>query len=100
MNWVKQGPAAYVAVAAAVSIFWAIFFGPSMILLYANVGYRGIAYPALAFGLFALAAVIILAVSRRLSPSGWLAAPILIALLLLGGIYIVLSQPQTMTPVF
>jgi hypothetical protein len=97
VKWLRHGPAAYGAMLVAVTAFWAVFFGPAMALMYANVGYSGIAYPVLAFGLLALACVVIVAISRRLSPmSGWLATPILIAILAIALVFAVLLQPQTM----
>jgi hypothetical protein len=83
---------------AAITTFWAVLMGPAMALMYENGGYSGIVYPALALGLFALAGVALVMISRGLGGSGWLVTRTVIAVLAFVLVFAVLAQPQMMSP--
>jgi hypothetical protein len=82
----------------AIAAFWAIFLGPGMALMYENGGLPGIAYPALAFGLFALAGVALVTISRGLGESGWLVTKTVIAILAFVLVFAWIARPQMMSP--
>jgi hypothetical protein len=98
VNWLRRGPGAYVAMLAAITAFWAVLLGPGMALMYENGGFLGIAYPALAFGLFALAGVALVTISRGLGGSGWLVTKTAIAILSFVLLFAWMAQPQMMSP--
>jgi hypothetical protein len=98
VNWLRQGPGAYVAMFAAIAAFWAVLMGPAMALMYENGGFPGIAPLILAFGLLELAGVALVTIGRGLGGSGWLVTKAVIATLALVLLFAWMAQPQMMSP--